>query len=277
MEHVIFITAKGLVVLGICLLFAALGPVQPIVSLLVRRKMRSLWYVLAGLILFFIAGYTYYALTWSSYVNIADLSVPLIFFLGACFVFIVTNLSLKTARDIRRVAILEEENITDPLMGIFNRRYLERRLEEEVARSKRYNLPLSILLIDIDYFKNVNDTYGHQVGDDVLENMGKMMDDIARDSDIVARYGGEEILIVLPSTPISGAVTIAERLRLLVESHAFRLPDSYNNLSMLHVTVSIGVAFLGQDIVEAHDLVERADKALYAAKKNGRNRVVAGS
>jgi diguanylate cyclase (GGDEF)-like protein len=238
--------------------------------------MKRRWYVLAGLILFFIAGYTYYAVSGNHYASIADLSVPAIFFFGAYFVFLVNNLSFQTAKDIRRMAILEEENITDPLMGIFNRRYLERRLEEEVGRARRYNLPLSILMIDIDHFKSVNDTYGHQVGDTVLENMGNIIDSVARDSDMVARYGGEEILVILPSTPISGAVKIAERLRLLVESYAFTLPETYNNLSMLHVTVSIGVAFLDPGTAEARDLVERADKALYTAKKNGRNRVFAG-
>jgi len=124
-----------------------------------------------------------------------DLIVPSVFFFGAGFVWLTATLSLHTAIDIRRVTVLEHENITDPLIGIYNRRYLDRRLQEEFIRARRYSLPLSVLLLDIDHFKRVNDAYGHQVGDLVLSYLGKLLLSAIRATDIIARYGGEEILI----------------------------------------------------------------------------------
>jgi diguanylate cyclase (GGDEF)-like protein len=196
-----------------------------------------------------------------------------IFFFGACFVLAVTGLSLRTALDVRRVAVLELENITDPLMAIHNRRYLERRLDEEVARASRYGLALSILMIDIDHFKNINDAFGHHAGDLVLTALGKLIADACRDSDIAARFGGEEIVIIAPNTTALAAVPLAERLRRAVESAALLPAGESSPGRPVRVTISIGVAELGEHARDVPGILASADKALYRAKNAGRNRV----
>ena len=150
------------------------------------------------------------------------------------------------------------------------RRYFDRRLREEVDRSTGEGGPVTVLLLDIDHFKKVNDTYGHLVGDDILREVAALLQHAARAVDVVARYGGEEFVVVLPETGSEGAVAFADRVRERVAQHAFggeRHPD-------LRITVSIGVApFPGPRIESAEELFARADEALYRAKTDGRNRV----
>lgn len=160
--------------------------------------------------------------------------------------------------------LLQEASRTDALTGLMNRRRLFERLEEELARARRYGEPLAVAMVDIDRFKDVNDTRGHQVGDGVLRAVAGRLGANARDADSIGRYGGEEFLILMPRTDLEGAATYAERVRAAVE----RLP--LEDLD-LHVTVSIGVAaYSGGTLLE---LVDRADRKLYQAKDNGRNRV----
>lgn len=270
--------ANGLVVAGIILQFLALRPVRRLIALLPPGRLRFSWYVLTALIIIFIAGYGIYVLAfWGSHEKISDLVVPAVFFLGACFVLLVNILSLETSRNIRRLTVFEQESITDPLTGIYNRRYLERRLADEIARANRYGMPLSVLLIDIDHFKRVNDIYGHQVGDVVLEGMAQLIATTLRTTDIVTRYGGEEIMVIAPSTPVKTAANLAERLRKVVENASFEVPVELNrDISALGVTVSIGVACYGQEAKDMNELIQKADKAMYRAKKEGRNRVVVG-
>jgi len=267
--------ANALVIMGCGLLLAALLTLRRLIAQLSSGRIRYYWYGLGALIFLFIAGYVAYAiLYWNSQSSLASLVVPVIFFFGACFVFAVTALSLRTALDVRRVAVLELENITDPLMAIHNRRYLERRLDEEVARANRYNLPLSLLMIDVDHFKNINDTFGHGTGDLVLTGLGKMIADACRDSDIAARYGGEEIVIIAPNTKASTAMILAERLRLAVEAAALLPTGGSHAGAPTKVTVSIGVAELGEESRDVASLLASADKAVYRAKREGRNRVI---
>ncbi len=148
------ILQNGLVLTGVFLLIAALFPVRRLIVQLPPGRLRRNWYVLTALILCFIAGYIGYgALHMNSYGGPLDLVVPVIFFLGAYFVLLVNSLSFRTALDGKRLAVLEQENIMDPVMGIYNRRHLERRLKEEVMRAQRFCLPLTLLLLDIDNFK----------------------------------------------------------------------------------------------------------------------------
>jgi GGDEF domain-containing protein len=208
----------GLVIGGIIILAAALIPVTKLIRQLAAGTVRSNWILLAVLICLFILGYFAYAATFQGIpTKAADYIVPAIFFLGAWFVLLVSVLSLQTAIDIKRISILEGEVISDPLMGIYNRRYLERRLVEEIARARRYNLPLATLLIDLDRFKTINDTHGHPTGDRVLCHLGKLITDIIRASDIAARYGGDEILVISPNTTAETAGKLAERLRHALE------------------------------------------------------------
>ena len=269
--------ANTILIIGAGLQVCALVPLAKLIAQLPQGRIRIYWNGLGALIHFFIAGYVgYTVLHWNAPSSAANLVVPVIFLLGACFVLAVSGLSLRTALDVRRVAVLELENITDPLMAIYNRRYLERRLNEELARANRYALPLSLLMIDVDHFKNINDTFGHSVGDHVLVKLGELIGNVCRDSDIAARYGGEEMVIVLPNTTATGALKIAERLRQMVESASLLPADAHKDGQPAPITVSVGVGELGEQVRDLAGIIASADRALYSAKRAGRNRTAVG-
>lgn len=270
--------AQGLVAAGVLILIGALIPIRRLITRLPSGPSRSRWYIMTALIGLFIAGYLGYAgAFWNSHSNPLDLIVPGIFFLGAGFVWLTATLSLQTAMDVMRISRLERETVTDALTGVFNRRYLDRRLKEEVAGARRYGKPLSVMLLDIDYFKKINDTHGHQAGDRVLIVLGQIIAGKLRESDILSRYGGEEFLVITPHTPLEGAIEVAERLRKHIESHDFSLPEEAGAIRGIRVTVSIGVACLGDVLDNVGKLVNAADKNLYRAKQEGRNRVIGHS
>ncbi len=160
---------------------------------------------------------------------------------------------------------------TDALTGIANRRALMEGLERELERARRYRRPLAVLFFDIDRFKSFNDTYGHQFGDLVLQELAIIARRTVRSIDLVARYGGEEFVAVLPETDGARARIVAERLRQNVIPHPFTLPSG----ERVNVTISVGIAVFPTDAETVDDLVHAADTALYAAKTGGRNRVVA--
>jgi two-component system cell cycle response regulator len=165
-------------------------------------------------------------------------------------------------------AILEKLSTTDSLTGLRNRRWVADVLTLEVLRATRYGTPLSIVMADLDHFKRINDEHGHLAGDAVLVHVAQILGKLLRTTDVAGRYGGEELIVLLPQTEIDGAASLAERIRAGVESS----PCESGEGTRLPVTVSIGVAQLerGQD---ARRLVARADAALYEAKGAGRNRV----
>ncbi len=265
------IISNGLVIAGLLVLLAALIPLLKLIKLLPAGSIRKKWYFQTGLIMVFILGYLGFLVTdW----NNPDLLVPGIFLFGAAYVWMTINLSLETALDIRRVTVLEQENITDPLIGIYNRRYMDKRLEEEFKRAKRYQLPLSLLLIDIDYFKKVNDTYGHPVGDLVLRHWGGLILSEVRASDIAARYGGEEILVIAPGASLAAAFALAERIRKKIETHDIPIDNALKVKDDIRFTVSIGVASLTPEMENVARFMRDVDCALYSAKNNGRNCVV---
>lgn len=164
---------------------------------------------------------------------------------------------------------LEDLSIRDGLTGIYNRRELEKRLHQECQRARRYHRPLSVLMLDIDHFKNVNDRYGHQAGDEVLITVADLIQLNVRPVDVVCRYGGEELAVILPETNAEGASTAAERIRSTVEDSITATPQG----DMVHVTVSIGLATFPRDGDTAASLIHAADQALYVAKQEGRNLV----
>jgi two-component system cell cycle response regulator len=168
-------------------------------------------------------------------------------------------------------ARLEQLAQTDPLTQLLNRRALTERIAAEMERTLRYDSTMALLMIDLDHFKRVNDTYGHLVGDDVLRDVALLLSDTIRTADIVARYGGEEFLVLLPETDDAGAESFADRIRRAIETHPFAsdsLPEP------LRLTASIGVAVYPAARIESvEDLFARADAALYRAKADGRNRV----
>lgn len=159
-------------------------------------------------------------------------------------------------------------SITDDLTRLYNSRYFYKRLKEEINRFIRYKEPFSLLLIDIDDFKKINDRYGHLQGDIILKKAGSAIQDCLRSTDSAYRYGGEEFTIILPVTGIEGALIVANRIR---EGFVAQVFSSINN-ETLHISVSIGVCqFKPEETMEA--FVKRTDDALYKAKRNGKNRV----
>jgi two-component system cell cycle response regulator len=157
--------------------------------------------------------------------------------------------------------------IVDGLTQIHNKRYLFEALDKELIRARRYDRQLSLLIFDIDYFKNINDQYGHLAGDHVLRELARIVQERIRRDEVFARYGGEEFVIVLPETPLAGGVALAENLRGRVETHPFSFQGE-----RIPVTISVGCAMLGEEKAAA-DLIQRADDKLYEAKRGGRNRV----
>lgn len=175
------------------------------------------------------------------------------------------NLLNKTNR-------LEKEAITDGLTGLFNHRHFYSRLEFEINRATRANSPVSVLILDVDNFKQYNDRYGHPRGDDVLRRCAAAIRDSVRGVDIAARYGGEEFAVILTETDKKGAMVVAENIRRAIEEQRFR--DEEGDATH-NVTVSIGVSSYPADTMEIKDLVKLADDALYMAKREGKNRVCA--
>jgi len=171
---------------------------------------------------------------------------------------------------LRRLQILRTLTITDEITGLFNRRYFDQRLDEEIERLKRYNRPLALWVIDIDNFKKVNDTYGHATGDTTLEQVGNHLQRHLRRSDVLARYGGDEFAIIMPEHPEEGVPATGERLRCSVEDLSIAAPDT----PPFSVTISLGGVWISEACTRsANDLIRMADSQLYAAKNNGRNRV----
>jgi len=162
---------------------------------------------------------------------------------------------------------LEKLAITDYLTGLYNNRYFLHRLEEEFEKAKRYNTPLSCIMIDLDFFKSINDRFGHKKGDGVLRELGRLLRKNTRKGDIIARYGGEEFIVLLPHTDIEGARREAERLKRLICETKF---DFLNE----SITASFGIAtWPWREIKVSDDIITLADTALYNAKKEGRNRI----
>jgi two-component system cell cycle response regulator len=157
--------------------------------------------------------------------------------------------------------------IHDELTGLYNYRYLQSRVNEEFKRAERYHEPLACIMADIDYFKEVNDLFGHDAGDEVLREIGNRLRDAVREVDVVARYGGEEFLLVLPSTNFSGALSVADRVWRSIGSTPFEVGESSKR-----ITVSLGVAvYPSRDIRSKDDLLKAADRALYQSKGEGRD------
>jgi len=163
-----------------------------------------------------------------------------------------------------------EAAVTDPLTGLYNRRYMETHVGTLVDQAAARNKPLSVLVLDIDYFKSINDTYGHDAGDDVLQDFAIRIRKSIRGIDLACRYGGEEFVVVMPETDMAVATMVAERLRRRIASEPFPIQKGTRTIE---VTISIGIAALAPDD-DAAAVIKRADQALYRAKRDGRNRVV---
>jgi len=180
------------------------------------------------------------------------------------------QLKIKSLQDKLRKSnqMLFELSNTDPLTGLNNRRSMMETLGKELERSQRNNAPLSLVMLDVDFFKKINDSFGHQHGDDVLKGLADLLQQALRQYDTAARFGGEEFALILPGANLDEALKVSERLRRQVEAHRFQLGDKTHS-----ATISIGIAcHPGAGIHTVDDLIREADYALYSAKRNGRNR-----
>jgi diguanylate cyclase (GGDEF)-like protein len=232
-----------------------------------------------GLILFFVLGLA----TVHGYLPYAPIMVPpadaaarqfhfysLLGFAAPHFVFLLllTDRTLHFWR--QRENTIRELSRTDALTGIPNRRSIMEVLEKEVARTRRHGPPLSVVLLDLDHFKKINDTWGHPTGDKVLQEAARVLRESMRQCDVVGRYGGEEFLMVLPDTTPEGAAALLERCRAALATTLIRAETG----KTFHISASFGVVCNQQDMNrDVATLIKAADEALYRAKENGRNRV----
>ncbi len=180
-------------------------------------------------------------------------------------------IAYQLASAIRNVQLFrrtQEMAITDPLTGLYNRRHFQELLDHECFRAHRYGHSLSLAIVDLDHFKEVNDTLGHPAGDMVLQQTSQLLRQSVRQVDVVARYGGDEFALLLPDTNLEQAAVLAERLRLAMQGRSF-----VTSQHKVNVTISVGVAALGEDVPDKETLIQRADEALLVAKRQGRNLV----
>jgi diguanylate cyclase (GGDEF)-like protein len=259
----------ALVCAGMGLLFSSLVPVLEILRMIRAGSLRRNWLILTSLIVLFIPGYATFAwLRGRERPTVVDLVVAVILFFGSCFVLSVAHLSKQTAGSLLRVASLERDALLDPLTQLSNRHYLSHRFSEEISRAHRYHLNLSVILVDIDHFKMVNDVYGHRAGDEVLKRIARVIEREIRASDIAVRYGGDEILVIATNTDDSSGRILAERMRGAIQEEQILAESG----SSIPITVSIGVATLLASEYMC-ELIDRVDRALYEAKQLGRDRV----
>ena len=204
-----------------------------------------------------------------------DLLASTLFLGCACFVWLGTRLSLATVVNVLRLSSIDRAQVTDALTGLRSRQYLDRLMQQEMQRAERRGLAVSVMLLDIDHFAAVNKGYGHAVGDQVLTEIGRILSASVRESDLLVRYGGEEIAILATHTPPAAALAVAERLRREIEIGARKALREAKGARHA-ITVSIGVAGREAGGSGPADLFGMADKALQKAKREGRNRVALG-
>lgn len=258
------------ILLGIVLLSGALIPIKNTCKVLPSGLTRFVWICVAGLISLSILGYILFLRLdgGAGPRHNEDALSAIIFLAAAIIVFIACTISSYSARDVASIAALEHAARIDSLTDLYNRRHIMTLLERECARSRRFKTTVSILLLDIDRFKAINDTFGHPTGDHVLRWISCAIVQSHKDCKLIGRYGGEEFLIVLPNTSSDEATRYAERIRATVEAATI----SFENDPFIPVTISIGVA-ASQFNDTPNQLIALADRALYAAKAGGRNQV----
>jgi diguanylate cyclase (GGDEF)-like protein len=180
---------------------------------------------------------------------------------------VIANQVASSLENAKMYKQMETMATTDGLTGLLNHRTFQERLSDLLSRAERHGLKLAIILTDIDHFKKVNDTYGHPVGDQVIKRVAKVLESSVRKIDIAARYGGEELAVVLEGADAAGALQLAERIRQDVAKQVMQ-----SEKGPFSVTLSLGIAACPEDGTDKKQLIERADQALYMAKHSGRNR-----
>jgi diguanylate cyclase (GGDEF)-like protein len=267
----LILIANLLVIVGSVILISTLFSIQRLFNSLPSREIRAKKYFLIMPILFFILGYLGYLVTfWNAQKNWHDLLMPGVLFASACALWMTYKLSLQPIISFA----LEQGNITDSLTGLHNRSYQTRRLGEEVARAQRYALPLSIFLLDIDQFNKVNSAYGRQAGDQILIHLARLLLEYVRESDEVARYDHDAMLVMAANTSIQDAHLLAERIRQRVEIQPL-LHTGPKGTERVAIQISMGVATLQGGFDSLEKLLQRAELALQQAKQAGGNCVMA--
>lgn len=256
-------------VVGACVAATALVPLHQVTSLVRSPSLKRAWRALTFLVL---CGIVLLLLSVSAKMgrplDSGDAFSGVLHVVGPSFALIVAWLSRQTARDMLRIEALEDAAFLDALTGLANRRRFDERLMAEVHRSRAIGLPLSLVVIDIDHFKRVNDTFGHGVGDLVLKQVAVLIEARSRHLDTACRVGGEEFVVIMPGLDGATAATSAERIRRAVAGTALALDGGEE----VRATVSVGLATLRPGEGAAM-LLSRADAALYDAKRDGRNRM----
>ncbi len=269
--------AEVLVVVGALVLVAAMVPLGAALARGTSDENRVRWKAVQRIILAYIVAFsTYLVVFWERHRDWWDLVAPATMFVTALFIRTVVGAVSEGTLAAQEAPRPEPyQGVTDSLVGVYNRRYLEHRLAEEVARARRHAVPLSVLLFDIDHFRKVNQRWGREVGDRVLGYLGHLLLTGVRESDVVARYGGEELLVIAPATEADQAVVLADRLRGVIEAENLSFGGEAGSEPDLQVTVSVGIGELQPDETEWQAMVERAEAAVVRAKLSGRNRVAA--
>lgn len=261
--------------LGVLMLAIALRPARKVVQELAPGRLRAGWILMIGMICVFIAGYLAEIVLSLQRPYGPSLLVAVVFVLGAWFVLLVCRLARVTVRHVTRLGVFEVENLTDALMGPNSRQYFERHLHQEVVRGKRYNAPLSVLMLEIDQFEQIVKSYGEAGGDRALRALGATLRRNIRAPDLVARHGGARIVLMLPYTGLASARVMADRVRATAARVEIPTSDAEGETTTLRVTVSGGLATLTEDQHGFPDLVGRATAALERALAEGRDRLVA--
>lgn len=238
-------------------------------AVFVSMRLREAVVALVGLWSYYVA---LYVLMWSmeplqpiapdALLGVYLFNLSVVFAMFGYLSFFYLSIVTEANRKLRRIAT------TDSLTGLLNRRHMTHLLEKELARFRRHGHPVAFLLLDIDHFKEVNDQYGHEAGDRVLEDVAAIIRDQLRTQDLIARWGGEEFLVVLPDSELQSAQAIAERVREALMAHEWRGPNG----QPITVTTSAGVSAFSHDD-DRNSAISRADRALYRGKELGRNRV----
>ena len=230
------------------------------------------WKMLLGLIVGFAACYFIFALTINERGSDPLLQLVVVIFFGAVFVLLTLQLFMHTLSSMTKGGWLNKGVILDESTGVYNLRYFEMRLHEEFERSRRYNNPLALLMIEVDNFKQITNSHGRSKSEKALEQICRLLKDNSRASDIIARYGGEQLVILLPNSSLFNARKAAEKYRAIMEEKVLEVADERDVISVqLNYTISIGLSSLQNDVKRASELQRRADIALYKAKERGRN------
>ena len=267
-------TANILSLAGIAALAASFFTLHELVKHTRPANRHRRWYFAAGYLSVVLAACIgYAAVSFGHHLDGASLYAPAALCFGALLLRRTLQETRQAIDDTRRLAQREQDSTTDPGTGLHNRRYFERRLEEEVQRARRYRQPLSLLRIDIDRYTTIADTHGNHAGEALLEQIGALCQRTLRASDIAARLDTDELAVLAPGTPPAQALVLAERLRRMVEAEIKVLEYTSSGPLPLTATVSIGVAALGQSMEGPQAMLQAAGTGLQRAKSEGRNRV----